>query len=72
MIQESPPQLKSGVDGLSVIDANHVDKIPSQPSLDVGLGEPLRPWSGPVDPGTVTGKRGQKLINFFKKAFLKE
>ena len=24
-------------------------------SLDVGLGEPLRPWSGPVDPGTVTG-----------------
>ena len=55
MIQKSPPQLKSGVDGLSVIDANHVDKIPSQPSLDVGLGEPLRPWSGPVDPGTVTG-----------------
>ena len=31
MIQESPPQLKSSVDGLSVIDANHVDKIPSQP-----------------------------------------
>lgn len=52
--QGSPPQFQSGIGGLSVVDANHI-KIPSQPSLDTGLGAPRRLWSGPVDPGTVTG-----------------
>ena len=52
--QGSPPQFKSGIGGLSIVDANHI-KIPSQPSLDTGLGAPLNLWSGPVDPGTVTG-----------------
>lgn len=52
--QGSPPRFKSGIGGLSLLDANHI-KIPSLPSRDTGLGEPLRLRSGPVDPGTVTG-----------------